>query len=171
MNRTAGKTKVLRRPRTTETGKPAPIRIGGRSAVAQVVRARSVVPAPANDTDLAPDLELDGALPEILEAETLGAISTAAPAANMNDAEIELDAHAEGDGEALSEEESGDDDEVRASGPSDDAETDEEEAEAEPRRGRDDEPASFLGMYFRDMAELDVLRPEQEFETARQIEE
>ncbi len=26
-------------------------------------------------------------------------------------------------------------------------------------------------MYFRDMAELDVLRPEQEFETARKIEE
>ena len=26
-------------------------------------------------------------------------------------------------------------------------------------------------MYFRDMAELDVLRPEQEFETARHIEE
>ena len=34
-----------------------------------------------------------------------------------------------------------------------------------------DGPASFLGMYFRDMAELDVLRPEQEFETARLIEE
>ena len=39
-----------------------------------------------------------------------------------------------------------------------------------PKRG-DDEPASFLAMYFRDMAELDVLRPEQEFETARNIEE
>ena len=26
-------------------------------------------------------------------------------------------------------------------------------------------------MYFRDMAELDVLRPEQEFETARHIEQ
>ena len=38
------------------------------------------------------------------------------------------------------------------------------------KRG-DDEPASFLAMYFRDMAELDVLRPEQEFETARKIEE
>jgi RNA polymerase primary sigma factor len=38
------------------------------------------------------------------------------------------------------------------------------------KRG-DDEPASFLAMYFRDMAELDVLRPEQEFETARNIEE
>jgi len=51
---------------------------------------------------------------------------------------------------------------------SDTEEADEEQAEA--KRG-DDEPASFLGMYFRDMAELDVLRPEQEFETARRIEE
>ena len=46
----------------------------------------------------------------------------------------------------------------------------EEEATVERKRG-DDEPASFLAMYFRDMAELDVLRPEQEFETARNIEQ
>ena len=40
------------------------------------------------------------------------------------------------------------------------------------RRGKEgEEPQSFLAMYFRDMAELDVLRPEQEFETARHIEE
>jgi RNA polymerase primary sigma factor len=36
---------------------------------------------------------------------------------------------------------------------------------------RPDEPQSFLAMYFRDMAELSVLKPEQEFETARHIEE
>ena len=36
---------------------------------------------------------------------------------------------------------------------------------------RSDEPQSFLAMYFRDMAELSVLKPEQEFETARHIEE
>ena len=41
---------------------------------------------------------------------------------------------------------------------------------AKKKRG-EEEPASFLAMYFRDMAELDVLRPEQEFETARKIEE
>jgi len=60
-----------------------------------------------------------------------------------------------------------------------DDEEDEEEVEAsevgaeraEKRKRGDDEPASFLAMYFRDMAELDVLRPEQEFETARKIEE
>jgi len=62
-----------------------------------------------------------------------------------------------------------------------DADEDEEEEEAQveaapgattnKRKRGDDEPASFLAMYFRDMAELDVLRPEQEFETARNIEE
>jgi len=36
---------------------------------------------------------------------------------------------------------------------------------------KSDEPQSFLAMYFRDMAELSVLKPEQEFETARNIEE
>jgi RNA polymerase primary sigma factor len=46
----------------------------------------------------------------------------------------------------------------------------EEEVEATAER-REEEPQSFLAMYFRDMAELDVLRPEQEFETARKIEE
>ena len=56
-------------------------------------------------------------------------------------------------------------------------EKDEEKAEVEadgeteaPAKGGE-EPQSFLAMYFRDMAELEVLRPEQEFETARHIEE
>ena len=38
-------------------------------------------------------------------------------------------------------------------------------------KSRDDEPANFLALYFREMAELSVLRPEQEFETAREIEQ
>ncbi len=49
-----------------------------------------------------------------------------------------------------------------------------DEAEAPvvtPRPRAHDEPQSFLAMYFRDMAELQVLKPEQEFETAREIEE
>jgi RNA polymerase primary sigma factor len=57
---------------------------------------------------------------------------------------------------------------------SDDDEDFEGEVEAAgtaKKKRADDEPTSFLAMYFRDMAELDVLRPEQEFETARQIEE
>jgi RNA polymerase primary sigma factor len=45
-----------------------------------------------------------------------------------------------------------------------------EEAPA-PGAAKSDEPQSFLAMYFRDMAELSVLKPEQEFETARHIEE
>jgi RNA polymerase primary sigma factor len=45
-----------------------------------------------------------------------------------------------------------------------------ETLEATEATAREDEPQSFLAMYFRDMAELDVLRPEQEFETARHIE-
>ena len=53
----------------------------------------------------------------------------------------------------------------------DEVEPEESEDEQTESRRSDDEPASFLGMYFRDMAELDVLRPEQEFETARKIEE
>src|SRR5262249_47709847 len=54
----------------------------------------------------------------------------------------------------------------------DTADNDNAEADATERPVRgDEEPQSFLAMYFRDMAELDVLRPEQEFETARLIED
>jgi len=43
--------------------------------------------------------------------------------------------------------------------------------EVAPRKlTKDDEAQSFLAMYFKNMAELDVLRPEQEFESAREIE-
>jgi RNA polymerase primary sigma factor len=51
---------------------------------------------------------------------------------------------------------------------SDDGESD---GETPSPAGKSDEPQSFLAMYFRDMAELSVLKPEQEFETARNIEE
>ncbi len=53
------------------------------------------------------------------------------------------------------------------------ADTETEEEAAAPVAGspKSDEPQSFLAMYFRDMAELSVLKPEQEFETARHIEE
>ncbi|MSP63919.1 MAG: sigma-70 family RNA polymerase sigma factor [Myxococcales bacterium] len=61
---------------------------------------------------------------------------------------------------------------------SDEAEVAEAEAEAEPeaapekaRSRRDDEPSNFLALYFREMARLSVLRPEQEFESAREIEQ
>src|SRR5579862_818966 len=46
--------------------------------------------------------------------------------------------------------------------------TEEEEAPAEREP---EEPSNFLAMYFRDMARLAVLRPQEEFESARRIEQ
>jgi len=61
----------------------------------------------------------------------------------------------------------------------DDDQSDEEETEAaetepeetpEKKPSSRDEPSSFLSMYFRDMAQLAVLRPQEEFESARRLE-
>jgi RNA polymerase primary sigma factor len=46
----------------------------------------------------------------------------------------------------------------------------EEAVSARRRRRYDDEKGSFLGKYFRDMAALDVMPPEQEFTAARELE-
>jgi RNA polymerase primary sigma factor len=114
-------------------------------------------PIPANDTLPADAIGLPGAETAVdeLEPEALGATPGV---------EIEADETDEVTGE------------TRAADAEDaDAEDEETEDEAPAtdtkRRRGDEEPASFLAMYFRDMAELDVLRPEQEFETARNIEE
>ena len=53
--------------------------------------------------------------------------------------------------------------------PSDEVAEDEPAVVAEPRKERS-EDSSFLSMYFRDMAALSVLRPEQEVECAQRIE-
>src|SRR5256886_1565429 len=45
---------------------------------------------------------------------------------------------------------------------------DEEEEPAEKRES--EEPSNFLAMYFKDMARLAVLRPQEEFESARKLE-
>ncbi|HVZ86697.1 MAG TPA: sigma-70 family RNA polymerase sigma factor [Polyangia bacterium] len=122
--------------------------------------ARAPMPAPANDTvplNAEPEV-IAGAVPPMdeLETEDLGAT----PGVEMEAEETEEVA---GEIHAAAEE-------------ADEDEEEDEDGEAEPtaetkkRRG-DEEPASFLAMYFRDMAELEVLRPEQEFETARNIEE
>ena len=51
------------------------------------------------------------------------------------------------------------------------AEGDAIEAATAPKRRRyEDEKGSFLGKYFRDMAALDVMPPEQEFRAARELE-
>ncbi len=51
--------------------------------------------------------------------------------------------------------------------PDDDVELDDEEVVEKPSRP---DNGTYLSMYFRDMAELDVLRPEEEFTSAREIE-
>jgi len=45
------------------------------------------------------------------------------------------------------------------------------ETPSKKSRSKDDEMQSFLAMYFRDMAELNVLKPQEEFETAKNIEQ
>jgi RNA polymerase primary sigma factor len=146
-----GRPEAGRKPASTLARRPA------REVKAKVagkpfpVAARA--PVPANDTLLPPDAV--GPTADELEVETLGATPVV---------EIEADETDEVAGE------------VRADAAEDSADEDEDEdeateADANKKRRGDDEPASFLAMYFRDMAELDVLRPEQEFETARNIEE
>jgi RNA polymerase primary sigma factor len=158
MNRTAGKAKLARKSRVVAPN----VRALGKG-----IRSRTgidgKVPTPAND--VAPesaetDLELAGVLPEILDAEPVEqapeeGIELESSFAAANDAENSV-------GETEAEEDEDEDEEIQ------------ESAQADLRgriRRASDEPASFLGMYFRDMAELDVLRPEQEFETARNIEQ
>jgi RNA polymerase primary sigma factor len=138
------------------------------------------MPVPANDTDLAvlspPDLARDGALPEILEAESAVVMATSGLAEGApvlvqiqeggeQEGELQLRAEGEGEEEEGTEEEDADDDADAA------IEVAEGRAKKSAHGQGEDEPASFLAMYFRDMAALDVLRPEQEFETARTIEE
>ena len=47
----------------------------------------------------------------------------------------------------------------------------EEEEPAEKKKAAPSEPSNFLAMYFKEMSELDVLRPEEEFRQAKDIEE
>jgi RNA polymerase primary sigma factor len=126
---------------------------------------------PANDTDVTPAPVADVAGPD--------EESLAAPA--FDEARAGAFDHPELQGLDVAE-----DVEVTVvTGAQDEEEEAEPEAEAAEAAGEDapeteareagekegEEPQSFLAMYFRDMAELDVLRPEQEFETARHIEE
>jgi RNA polymerase primary sigma factor len=123
-------------------------------------------PIPANDTlPLSPEL---GELPEA-QLEELGTeiILGATPSVEIEGETEEVaegaDLQAASDSaEAQEEEEEDEEEEAPAAGTT---------TTGTKRKRGDEEPASFLAMYFRDMAELDVLRPEQEFETARNIEE
>ncbi|HEY4184542.1 MAG TPA: sigma-70 family RNA polymerase sigma factor, partial [Polyangia bacterium] len=147
MNHTARKAKATRKTKIGVVVKRKTAR-SGRTSISEPVAGLS----PANDTGLPADAELE------LEAVAGEALDVVVVDEGGTDANVE-EPVAAGDDEVVASDE--------------DAEEAEVEAEAQTgrrARGADDEPASFLGMYFRDMAELDVLRPEQEFETARQIE-
>jgi RNA polymerase primary sigma factor len=170
MDARVGKGRSTRKARLSDTErKVKAARPSGRGRLPRVVKARGAhVPAPANDT-LPVDAEMPaGAVADeaVIEPALVGAeeasegamLEEAAPDESLEVAdETAVDARADAQ----------DDDE-------DEEESAEEEADGEraaKRKRSEDEPASFLAMYFRDMAELDVLRPEQEFETARKIEE
>jgi len=127
---------------------------------------------PANDTDVTPPPVADAAGPD---DETMAAVGFDEPRPGaFEHPELQgLDVAEEVEvtvvtGAAVEEEE-------EAAEPAEEAEAEasgEEAPEAEAQTEKEgEEPQSFLAMYFRDMAELDVLRPEQEFETARHIEE
>jgi RNA polymerase primary sigma factor len=182
INERSSKARSTRKSRSIEGGRKAkPARAAGglRSAkprrVARVVKAHeAALPVPANDTlpladealpiEAVAGREVEVGIDEI-EAEVAGAAGapgledqetpeTALVAAEVSDAP-EQDQDSDDDDEEEAAEE------VAAAGAAVDAK----------KRRAEDEPASFLAMYFRDMAELDVLRPEQEFETARNIEQ
>jgi RNA polymerase primary sigma factor len=172
MDRTATKMKTARRQRPVTAN---PRVKAGRRHGQSIVEETSSLPRPANDVgielglpeppmaeaafaavveDMAPELEPI----EAIEAEAIETIETVV-AVSHEEEELEVELV------PIPEEET-----------EEDAEEEEEEVVARPAGPegevkKSEEPQSFLSMYFRDMAELEVLRPEQEFETARRIEE
>src|SRR6185503_17021912 len=151
MDASRAKARLTRKSRPSEGGRGAkaarPVHptkgVAGRAP--RVVKARAGrPPIPANDTLPLPADEMG--LPALPEVEIEVPENAAAP---EGEEAVETDGtEAEA---ALAGAETSD-----AARDDDDADEDEEEATVERRRG-DDEPASFLAMYFRDMAELDVL--------------
>ena len=137
-------------------------------------------PRPANDTGVDIDFTADPVLdsefvqaggPDLdVVAETLASAEPDLGDDSLPDALVANAALAESDSavELPEAPEESDDAEEELSAES---ETDDDAAPAAVQGPKSDEPQSFLAMYFRDMAELSVLKPEQEFETARHIEE
>lgn len=182
MNRMVAKTKGSRRQKAAPDNgrRDRTRRLSGASP-------KPGLPHPANDVvdpsdekvgALTPELpEMDaadatfgGPTPELLGAEAPGAfpeeemdvdVTTITDVSALaGGATVEFDGEAEDEAD---EDEDDDGEEVAEAAPV--------TVQTERREGREEEPQSFLAMYFRDMAELEVLRPEQEFETARKIEE
>jgi len=173
MHRTAEKLKV-RKPRSLRGGARPPA--AGRASP-DVPSAR-----PANDTTV-PEADFvaePGLDPELMGASAIGLEVVAESLAGEPEPEPEDavltealagsaaldDTEAPENAGEIAEDE--DDTAAEASGEDDD---DEDGALASAASQKSEEPQSFLAMYFRDMAELSVLKPEQEFETARNIEE
>ncbi|HXU80136.1 MAG TPA: sigma-70 family RNA polymerase sigma factor [Polyangia bacterium] len=148
--------KSARRPRT-----------GRASAKAD----RAASPQPANDQVGEPEM----AAPEFEAIEAMADVPMTlegTPDVPLGE-DLELDVAPASTADDLADADDDEDEEpVAARGETSEREaSDEEESEAAPAERREEEPQSFLAMYFRDMAELEVLRPEQEFETARNIED
>jgi len=161
-----------RQPRSTHRRK----RLGRSARATPVASVR-----PANDTGveiefpaeaaLEPDFGTTGGNELDVVTETLASVGT-----ETDDIPIPVelapppDALDEGDAtQALAEEEDADDE---GDGDATAEVEREDDSPSPPAPGeKSEEPQSFLAMYFRDMAELSVLKPEQEFETARHIEE
>ena len=141
---------------------------GRRSArTASIPAAR-----PANDTGV--DLDFGG--DSALDQDFVGSASAELDSAPESLAEVEPEVEDVNLSEAISADEPAEDSEpaealADTADDLDDNESEEDTPAAPVVPGRSDEPQSFLAMYFRDMAELSVLKPEQEFETARHIEQ
>src|SRR5579862_5525784 len=173
MDTRGARARSTRKPRLNETERKAKAaRPNSRARMTRVVRARGgKLPAPANDTlppandTISPEADLpETALLDAVVGE-VDVIDGAEAKALPGEAALLETESAEGGDAAVDATDREEEDE-------DEAEVDVAGAGTAGKRKRgDDEPASFLAMYFRDMAELDVLRPEQEFETARKIEE
>jgi RNA polymerase primary sigma factor len=139
-------------------------------------------PRPANDTGVDIDFAADPPMdPEFVQAgspdldvvaETLASVEPNLGDDSLPDALVTNAALAEAESavELPEAPEESDDTEAEEELTAD-SETDEDATPATAGSTKSDEPQSFLAMYFRDMAELSVLKPEQEFETARHIEE
>jgi RNA polymerase primary sigma factor len=177
MHRAATKTKPNRKQRSIREERRE--RTGSRVAVDATVNVPVPFARPANDTGIDLDFARDPAVDSVFVpavdeldsvAETLAVVEPdieddalpAVLAANASVGEIEPAEDLPDDPESDDESDS----EVVA-----EAEADDDAPSASPGGPKSDEPQSFLAMYFRDMAELSVLKPEQEFETARHIEE
>jgi RNA polymerase primary sigma factor len=169
MNTRGGKARSTRKHRLGESERKAKAaRPSGRGRLTRVVKARGgKLPVPANDT-LPPEVDVE------LAAELEAALPVAGlPATALIDDSVDgAESKVPSAEAALLEKEDADTADESAADSDEEDEAEEVVATASKRAKRgDDEPASFLAMYFRDMAALDVLRPEQEFETARKIEE